>query len=408
MNELATKATEFAKMIVNEAIPANYLTEIVEQHPHWSEFRSIQKSHMKVWQLVTPASISISKTGEISGWLIEKRMFKSTNQVLNDEHVENNARSQVPSYKDATLVAVERKTSDSGISYAIARFSTGSVTINHTDGSLIGHMPNFVGSRQELDKKDPLVEQVLATAWMQLENELSKKVSAEDLAEIQKSLHLSVDKAYFDHSGTVHSFFKIWSFFSNFDLSLDTETSNVASWYCEGLATGANEIRVDEKTALDSSKPFMKMETGVHGPVLSQGSLGEDRYFQVYWWHLENKINIEGDYCTVMVNANTGHVFSVARKWRKIDIGSMLSACHISQDQAQTIANRAMEEEKKFYDCGILVGRNVIQIPPDTLEPVPVTDRLVWRIHFKSKNGMSLVEISVDCESGRIIRTTGW
>ena len=56
---------------------------------------------------------------------------------------------------------------------------------------------------------------------------------------------------------------------------------------------------------------------------------------------------------------------------------------------------------------GNLAGLNIIQVP-DTEEATPVTDRLVWRIRYASTDRMSLVEISVDCETGEIVRTRGW
>jgi hypothetical protein len=410
MGELDTKAGAFAEGVVSEAIQAECWAEILEQHSSWSEFRSLHKYHIMVWQLLTSATIALTSSGNVLGWVVDKRKLDSANKALDDQQIESNARSYADCFRGDRLVNIERHITAGDNSYSVAKFLTGSVAINHTDGSLIGYAPSVSGKKLELSNSSPVINKALDSAWLLLEKDLSRTFEKSELEEVRNTLHFSVESAYRDEAGVTFCSLRIWSYYSTFDLSMDAATEEVTGWYCEGLSDteSTDEPEIVEAHALDAANGYLTDFQGVQGPDVSKAATGDDGYLNVYWWHAENGINVEGDYVTVMVNNTTGLVFSVANKWRDVDIGRLLATSRVSESDVQSISDRSMGSTLGGYRAAKIVGKNIIQVSPEPLEPGPVTDRLVWRVNYKSKDGLKSVEISVDCETGEIARVTGW
>jgi len=108
----------------------------------------------------------------------------------------------------------------------------------------------------------------------------------------------------------------------------------------------------------------------------------------------------------VFVNATTGKIYSVARKWRKVSPG-LRQAVTVGREQATVNANRALGLDDAS-SSGNVIGLSLIQLCADTEAACPVRDVLVWRVGYSENAGMGFTEVSIDCQTGEVVRITGW
>lgn len=408
MDPLAEKAVAFATAAVAAATDGRHLVDLREQHEEWTEFRRLRNVHFNAWTWVSQVSIAIARTGGVVGWVVEKRRANGSAQSLDDEAIERQARGLVREVRTDTLSGVQRVPLEGGGSYAIATFAGGWVAINHANGSLIGYMPTVSGDGQPLRLDDARVAEAVEAAWWQLDKDLSWSVDADALEQLRSSMHFTVTEARLHDQGILVCSLGLWTFHSTLDVALDTETAAIVRWHHEALSEPGSDAAVDEPAAIRSAQEHLSPRPGLSGPTVDWQKAGESgRHAHVYWWHTEDQVNIEGDYTAVMVNGASGQVFSVSDKWRHVDLPRMRSRSTVSADQAQTIADEAMGAALAGHQPGEMAGLNVIQLTTTEDAEKPV-DRLVWRTRYESLDGASLVEISVDCETGRVVRTTGY
>ena len=407
MDALAEKAVAFATAAVAAATDGRNLVELREQHDEWTEFRSLRSLHFVAWTWVTPVSIAISRTGGVIGWVVEKRRAAGSAQSLDDEAIERLARGLVREVRTDTLIGVQRVPLEGGGSYAIATFAGGWVAINHANGSLIGYMPTVSGDGEPLSLDDARVVEAVETAWWQLDKDLSGSIDSDGLDQLRSSMHFIVTEARLHDQGVLVCSLGLWTFHSTLDVALDTETAAIVRWHHEALSE-PGEAGVDEPAAIRAAQEHVSTRPGLNGPTVDWQDAGAGgRHAHVYWWHAEDQVNVEGDYVAVMVNGATGQVFSVSDKWRGVDLPGMRSRSKVAAAQAYAIADDAMGAALSQHQPGDMAGLNVIQLTTTENAEKPV-DRLVWRTRYESLDGVSLVEISVDCETGQIVRTTGW
>jgi hypothetical protein len=256
---------------------------------------------------------------------------------------------------------------------------------------------------------DARTEEAREAAWGQLEKDLARKVDAAPLDSLRSSLHLSIGNAVLHDNGVVVCSLGLWSFYSTLDVSMDTATDAIVRWHFEALSEPAGEVALDEAAAVRTAQEHLKVRSGAQGPTVAwQDGEAGSRNARVYWWHTEDGINVEGDYVAVLVNGSTGKVFSLSDKWRSVDLPRLRARSRVSAAQARTIADAHMGRALARFDPGSPPDMNIIEVPTESAAEPPVTDRLVWRTRYTSTDGMALVEVSVDSETGRVVRTTGW
>jgi hypothetical protein len=408
MDTVSEKAVGFATAAVSAATAGSTLVELREQHEEWTEFRLLRHLHFVAWTWVSPVSIAISRTGTVIGWVVEMRRAAGSAPLLDVEEIERLARGRVRQIRTDPLLGVQRVPIQGGGSYAIATFAGGWVAINHETGSLIGHMPTVSGDGQPVRLDAARTSEVLEAAWWQLDRDVSGAVDSGALDQLRSSMHFTVIEARSHDHGVLVCDLGLWTFHSTFDVSLDTETAAIVRWHHEALSEPGTEGGVGEIAAVRVAQEHVSARQGLNGPIVNWQDAGVGgRHAHVYWWHAEDQVNVEGDYVAVMVNGATGKVFSVSDKWRAVDLPRMRAASRITADQAQAIADAHMGSTLARFQPGALAGLNVIEL---TTRPTPSKpeDRLVWRRRYRSLDGVSLVELSVDCETGRIVRSTGW
>ena len=106
---------------------------------------------------------------------------------------------------------------------------------------------------------------------------------------------------------------------------------------------------------------------------------------------------------TVLLNADSGQPFAVARKWRDVPSG-LLETPVIDAAQAQRLAEQAEGSGRP----GQLIGRSLIEIGGDEQHPEDVQDVAVWRFGWRDDRSPSFTELALDCRSGEVVRRTGW
>lgn len=411
MSGFTEKAVAFATAMVADVTPERCFVELRGEQAEWTEFRSLHSCHFTVWTWATEVSIALSRAGLVIGWAVDKRRRKGSAPLLTDDELERRARTLVRHVREDTLVSIERVPVEGSGSYAVLRFTWGWVAIDHGDGTLLGYMPSFADAGQKLAAGDRRVNDAREAVWEQLDRDFFGRIEASALEEMRSSLQLTVDDAELHEHGVVVCSLGLWSYYSTFDVSIDTASDAIVRWRFDALSevSGPHTADLDPAVAVAAAQAHVPSSIGVQGPTITKrGSERETPHTRVYWWHAEGGVNVEGDYATAMVNPDTGKVFAVAHKWRHVDLPAMRARSRVSADQAQEIADTQMGEAASRFRAGSLVGLNVIELEAEAGGTRRVVDRLVWRIRYKSIDGMSLVEISVDCETGRVVRTTGW
>ena len=106
---------------------------------------------------------------------------------------------------------------------------------------------------------------------------------------------------------------------------------------------------------------------------------------------------------TVLLNADSGKVFTVARKWRRID-PVLLGPPAIDERQALRTADLVSGSDVP----GQIIGRSIVQVGGDASRPDAVRDVAVWRVGYRELGGVRFAELGISCQTGEIVRLTGW
>jgi len=412
LSELARQATKFAEMLAKQELKCEVLGEVLGQNSGWTELRSVFKQHLRIWQQFTTANLAIAPDGSLAGWSVESRKARCGIQAFSDADVETRARMLKTIHRRLRLTGIRRVPLDEQRGLAVATFVGANrtevfeVSVNPTDGEVIGFMPVPAGKLSPLAIQDPEAGKAQELAWQQVDADLRVRLGAEASAEARSVLKLVPQSAMQDEAGRSFWVFRLWRFFSTCDVSIDEATREVVGWYLEALANEAPDRVIKEAGAVQAARPELKAAQGAQGPRVTFDRKGEAEYASVYWWHAEENISIEGDQTAVLVNATTGKPYSVWQKWRKIS-PELLKQPAIAPEQALRAADRAIEW-KPADPPGEVFGKFVIQVAADPNQPSPVHDALVWRIGYSQNEGMSRADVAVDCKTGECVRITGW
>ena len=112
--------------------------------------------------------------------------------------------------------------------------------------------------------------------------------------------------------------FEWYEHVSHYGSSYNAFSGEQMSWYFAFLAqhsgtkTSPKEcLEIARKAALPPADAQLEQNEYVEQ--------GDEQYFTAAWQHVHQGVPVERDYLQVLVNGNTGAVFSYARKWRKVD-----------------------------------------------------------------------------------------
>jgi len=117
---------------------------------------------------------------------------------------------------------------------------------------------------------------------------------------------------------------------------------------------------ITEAEAVRSAQSHLRNGQGAVGPTISFSEIGGEQKATVHWWHAEGGYNVEGDQATVLLNADSGKVFAVARKWRRVD-PALLRQPASDERQALRAADLAVGSDVP----GQIIGRSIVQVGGD-------------------------------------------
>lgn len=410
--KLSQKACRFAETLVRKDVERDTLAEVIEHHWLWTELRLVLKQSMNVWQELTVATLAVDSSSRPVGWYVEKRKEKSGPQVLADADIEKIARRLHQIRPDMRLVGVDRQAIEGGGSFAVARFAgttpaeSFDVTIDHTTGDLIGVLPGHMDNTRPIPTDDPQARSAGQIAWKQIEEDLRERVGPDVAEQARGLVTITPLTAMRDELGRRLYRYRIWTFFSTCDVSMEEESGEVVAWHVEAFQADAEECRLTEATARELAQPELQGTSGTQGPSVTFGRTADRAKATVHWWHVEDGVNIEGDQTTVLLNAYNGKIFSVARKWRTIR-PELLAAPGISEAEAVRAADQAVGRDPQA-PAGHVIGKSVIQVAEDADRPSAVRDVLVWRIGYRDPGGAGFTEVGIDYRTGTTVRMTGW
>ncbi len=419
--QLAAQATLFAERLGAAALGESVVAELLHQQLGWSQFRLECKHHLRLLQRVTTVAIVLDADdpSRVLGWLVDKRKNDSADRRLSDEQLIARARALPQIGPDLPVMSLRAQPLDATRSCSVLRFgqaddvlSQRDVWLNHTKGDVICVLPIPQGTPVPLDigpgagaAETALRESALAQAWQLMESAVAPHADAEAMALLREIFQFRPGDAVRDGAGRAVLQFPLWRQYSTVDVSLAPHDGHLQSWYCEALQADAPQQRISAAQATQLAQPHLQAGAGLAGPQVSFGDIGGEQKATVHWWHMESGFNIEGDQATVLLNASTGAVFSMARKWRPID-PALLAPPRISE--AQALAAAAAAHGEPTDGPGRIIGKSVIELADEERDPYTVRDVPVWRVGYREAGGMGFTELAVDCRSGEVVRVTGW
>ena len=410
--EFASQARAFAENLAKRETSRNVLADMVENQPRWAEFRMVRAHHLQVWQDYTIVTLGVAPEGLPMGWMVESRKQTCGQPILSDVDVENRARTVPQILPVFRLQGVRREAIDDHRSMAVAAFigpgnSAGcEVYINHTTGEIVGFLPVPTGVMKPVPLDDPGAKVAETLAWQQIEKAMTARSGSEAAKMARQAFKLTALNTLRDPEGTEFRKYRLWRYYSICDVGIDETTKEIVSWYMEALQADAPHRRITEDAAVQVARTELKATDGVQGPKIYYQKTGDNENVTVYWWHAEEGVNVEGDQTTVLVNAATGKVFSVARKWRKIS-RELFKPLLVTEAEALKAADKATHRNAAGPD-GKVSGKNIIQISSQPNGPGGVRDVLVWRVGYQETSRTGFTEVSVDCKTGEVVRITGW
>ncbi|WP_395701186.1 PepSY domain-containing protein [Aquabacterium sp.] len=419
--QLAAQATAFAERLGAAALGETVVAELLHQRLAWSQFRHQCQHHLRLLQRVTTVAVVLDADdpARVLGWLVDKRKNDSADRQLSDDQLIAKARALPQIGPDLPVMGLRAQPLDAKRSCSVLRFgevadalTQRDVWLNHTSGEVICVLPLPQGTPTPLNlgpgasaQEAALREAGLAQAWQLLESALAPRADAEAMALLREIFQFRPGDAVRDGAGRAVLQFPLWRQYSTVDVSLAPHDGHLQSWYCEALQADAPQQRISAAQATQLAQPHLQPGPGLAGPQVTFGDIGGEQKATVHWWHMEGGFNIEGDQATVLLNASTGAVFSMSRKWRPID-PALLAPPRISE--AQALAAAAAAHGQASDGPGRIIGRSVIELADEEREPPAVRDVPVWRVGYREAGGMGFTELAVDCRSGEVVRVTGW
>jgi len=406
------QAVAQAEQLAKRAVEGDVLAEVVSHRSQWVDCRTLHIQTMRVWQAMTTLTLAVGADGTFAGWLVEKRKASSTISILTDPEVEARARTVAAIPFDWKPGGVRRVQVDKEHGHAVATFTHPTakqaveVFLNQTSGELIGWLPVASGAATPQPLDDDRARAATELLWKRLQSDLATRVSAEAANQAREVLKLTPVSATVDGAGRGLRVYRLWQFYSNCEVSIDEITSETVAWYIEALRDDATERRLSETDAVQLARQEGKPASSAAGPkVTFKQEQGGERA-SVYWWHTEGGLIVEGDQVAVALNATTGKAFSLARKWRRI-APELLKEPKITAERAVQLAAKAVSREVPPA-ASQKVARGLIQVASNPDQAGPVRELQVWKVGFPSPDRLSFTEVSVETQTGEIVRTTGW
>jgi hypothetical protein len=412
--EMIARSRAEAVRVASDALGKPTAVDVLDTDWSWTDLRMRHRLHGRVHERLTTATITISPDGREAGWIVESRKDRCLALDLDAAAVEAIARrdpSISPSMRLESHMTVEL---DGGKKMAVCRFTSAAdgkpreVLVSPAMKEIIGVAPVLDAARKPAPTDDAHAQHAKALARARVTADLAVRVGPLAAADSEKLVHLTVDKGGVDPSGWRVYDLALWSFFSMVDVTNDVGQDEPGGWHLEALGEEAPSHRLDEAGAIEVAKPHLLAKEGVAGPrVEFEVSRGRHRA-SIHWWHVERGLVVEGDQTMVYVNTWDGKVFSVARRWRKIE-PKLFEQEKVGPDEAFMIV------EKDRNDLGVdpkakgrVIDRAIIEVSFDPSLPVPPRDVIAWRIGYRRPDHPGFAEVAVDQATGRIVRVTGW
>lgn len=419
---VARRAARELEALAAAALGEPARAELVDQRIGWTQMRWQAEHHFHLLMPVTGLGLILDGTDpqRLLGWQIDKRAAGGDGARLPEEALIARARALPQIGAERPLLRQAPQPLEGGRQCTVLGFGGDDpadrrdVWINPGTGEVIGVFPPRNGDLGPVavvgTPGAPLPAEVQAAlaaaqvhAWALLEASLAGKLDAEALAQARQILRFMPTRGGRDASGRWTLRYELWRQHSVSDIALDLRNGEVLSWYIEAAQADAPERRLTAEAALAAARPQLGPREGASGPRISFDAVGEDEKATVHWWHTEAGFNIEGDHTTVLLNADSGRAFSVARKWRRID-PALLAPPRIPEAQALALADKAHGGGQP----GKLLGRSIIELIDDTVQPVAAYDLPVWRVGYPEQGGIGFTELAIDCHHGKVVRRTGW
>jgi hypothetical protein len=410
--QFTRRAISHAESLAAAAADTPVMAELLNQQVVWTESRLLVQHHLNILQAVTGFTVVLDGADprRVLGWQVDKRRDTSQDKRLADDEIVARARTLPQIGPDLALQRISVESVAAPKSFSVARFGADpaksfDVAVNHSTGELIGVLPLRVGKATPLNVPGPGTDAGEQAAWQILEAQLLQKTDRETVDQARAMLRFVPQRASRDDAGRTSFVYRLWRPWSTADVGIAAATGEVVNWYVEGLQADAPERKLGEADAVRIAQVQLQgppvIASGLQGPTVSFGEVGGEQKATVHWWHAEQGCGVEGDQLTVLLNAQSGAVFSVARKWRTV-APELLAPPKLDAAQSLAAASRATG----LSTPGHLIGRSVIEVGGDAADPDAVRDRSVWRVGFQ--DGVTFTEMAIDAFSGEVVRVTGW
>jgi hypothetical protein len=119
----------------------------------------------------------------------------------------------------------------------------------------------------------------------------------------------------------VRSKLKLWRLRARVDVELNAQDGDVMAWRDAALAQERGEKKISSHDASAAAKAAVELPAGCGDPIATLRASGDIPSYDVAWVHLvgpDGDVVVQGDKILVRVNATTGKVHSVFKKWRSV------------------------------------------------------------------------------------------
>lgn len=408
------RAVKVLRGVLLPRLGVDVYIDVVRHFVTWSSLRRKFTQHMIAWQYLTTLIIAIDAGGNLVGWSIEKRREKGGVAELPPGPAEIIARTDPLVLKSYAFLSVEKVDLEKDNSLAKCLFGPAEgparleVSINPATQKLIGVLPVEKPPVKPLPMDDPGAAQAEKLAWKRIESSLTAAAGPKVSGAAKDALKLTLVGGTIDATPYRRFTFKAWTRFSECDVFLDMDSDQTLGWFIEAFQIEAPEIKITAKEAPALAKPELLAKKDVVGPDVSYTKMEKDNAAVVHWQHKIGDIAVAGDFTTVMLNATTGKIFAVSRKWRDV-APEVFTAPPMTGEQALAITDR--ERNQLSIPVGLkgkAIAQAVVEIADDENNPSPVRNVLVWRVGYSAPNNPNYREYYVDCKTGKIVGTTGY
>ncbi|UCF85620.1 MAG: hypothetical protein JSV50_08315 [Desulfobacteraceae bacterium] len=192
--------------------------------------------------------------------------------------------------------------------------------------------------------------------------------------------------------------------FEEITVRLDAENGSLLSWSVNSRYQSATATSIDRSSAL---KIVSEFTTIPHDAVLeefSQERAPDSHITNIFWSHMVNNLEVEGDAIAVQINSMTGKVISITKIWNTVEE----TEDKISMDDARKIALGAAPKyvKEQSYEATV-VGQKYIPVVENeqALNPKYKLAK-VWTAYIIEdiRPFSRITELSINCSDGRVVR----